>query len=82
MERGGEMKLPPQERRIYDYLRAFDSITPMSAWQACGVYRLSSVIHKLRGRGIQIKTETAKAKNRFGEPVNFARYFLEPQKGA
>jgi len=76
------MNLPAQERRIYDYLRRSNSITPMTALQICGVYRLSSVIHRLRGKGIQIRTETANAKNRFGEPVRFARYFLEPQKGA
>lgn len=41
-----------------------------------GITRLASRIHDLRCMGLEIESETVKAKNRFNEPIHFARYRL------
>lgn len=42
---------------IQKHLKRGAGITPMKAWEVYGVYRLSSVIHSLRKRGMDIVTE-------------------------
>lgn len=61
--------------RIWDYLVANGSITPLEAMNLFGVMRLAAVIHVIRHRfGIDIKTEMIEVKNRFGETARVARY--------
>lgn len=66
-----------QTERILEYMRDFGSITTVQAFQDLGVTRLASRIHDLRDHGYCITREMAKAKNRYGETVRFARYSLE-----
>lgn len=56
---------------IFAHLRKGRSITPLSAWEKYGCYRLSSVINRLRKKGHEITTTMKKQ----GEN-NFAVYRL------
>jgi len=58
------------------HLMAVGSVDPVEAWSELGVYRLSSVIHKLRKAGFSIETKRKQAVNKFGEKCSFAQYVL------
>lgn len=64
-----------QTQQIIDFMRENGSITTMQAFEM-GITRLASRIHDLRCMGLEIESETVKAKNRFNEPIHFARYRL------
>lgn len=64
-----------QTQLIVDFMRKNGSITTMQAFEM-GITRLASRIHDLRCMGLEIESETVKAKNRFNEPIHFARYRL------
>ena len=66
-----------QCERIIDYINKHGSITTMEAFNDLGITRLASRIHDLRDDGYQIKRETIRGKNRYGEPVHYMRYSLE-----
>lgn len=66
-----------QGQKIMDYMQQYGGITQLDALREFGCMRLASRISDLRRDGIRIKTEMVKAKNRFGEPISFARYSLE-----
>jgi len=65
-----------QTDRVLKYLIENKTITPLESWSILGVYRLSSVIHKLR-KNHTIITHNAEVKNRFGESCNVACYELK-----
>ena len=65
-----------QEKRLLDYLKTNDKISPMEAWTELGIYRLSDVVFKLRNKDFEIETERESVMNRFDEPCNFAEYKL------
>ena len=66
-----------QCERIIDYINKHGSITTMEAFHDLGITRLALRIHDLRDDGYQIKRETIRGKNRYGEPVHYMRYSLE-----
>lgn len=68
-----------QCEKILRYMEATGGITQAEAVTEFGCYRLSARIADLKAQGIPIKTETVKQKNRFGEPVTFARYSLQKE---
>lgn len=72
-----------QDQRILNALMRGETLTPMTAWEKYGCYRLSAVIHRLRiGKGhscpgeYNIKTKNINVHNRFGETINVAEYEL------
>lgn len=65
-----------QCKKILRYMTEFGSITPMDAIENFGCLRLGARIFDLKQQGYAIKTEMVKAKNRFGEPVSYAKYSL------
>ena len=65
-----------QNERILYHIMTFGGITPLEALQEYGIMRLASRIHELTVQGYAIKREMVEAKNRFGEPVRYARYSL------
>lgn len=65
-----------QKEIIKNHLEHYKTITPLTAWQEYGVYRLSDVILKLRNAGMNIITIREKETNIFGDTVTFARYQL------
>lgn len=52
------------------------SITSMEAFSKYGITRLSSIVYKLRRKGIQIDSVPCTAKNRYGNICNYAKYIL------
>lgn len=50
-----------QTEQVLEYLQAGNSITPAKAQTEFGVWRLASVIHKLRKAGYKIITNTKRS---------------------
>ena len=66
-----------QCEKVLDYMRAFGSITQLQALQDIGCMRLASRISDLRYQGYAIGRRIKTAKNRYGDSVYFAEYYLE-----
>ena len=67
-------RLPPQCRRVLEFLDNHDSINPMQALNELGIMRLAARIDDLEWMGYPFDREIVRAKNRFGEPVRYAKY--------
>lgn len=63
--------------RILRHLESGGSLTAAQAMQEYGIYRLASRINDLKKRGVPIKKRNVSSKNRYGETVCFAEYYLE-----
>jgi len=59
--------------KILNYLKTHGTITGAQAWKMFHVYRLSSVIYRLRNKGYEIETEMIEDPNGMGK---YARYRL------
>ena len=70
-------KLVTHKDRVLQYLRDVGSITSLDAIREFGNTRLSASIWLLRNEGYNIKTTFETNKNRYGEKVSYARYYLE-----
>lgn len=66
-----------QKQQIIKYLYDFGSITPMQAFSDLGITKLATRVSEMKKDGVEFKTTTIKAKNRYGKPVRFAKYELE-----
>jgi len=71
--------MQPQCKRILNHLETNGKVTPLEALADLGVYRLSSVIFRLRKLGYDIKTVQTKSYNKFKERVQFATYVLKKE---
>lgn len=69
-----------QNEKILQYIEQEGSITPLDALREFSCMRLASRISELKKEGYPIKKEMETAKNKFGEPVRFARYRMEGQQ--
>lgn len=56
-------KLESQPETILRHLRKMTTITPLQAYHLYSIYRLSSVIERLRKRGYKITTQMHTAPN-------------------
>lgn len=63
-----------QCQRILKYIDDFGSITPLEALKDLGIMRLGARVYDLRKSGVEIVRETVKDRNRYDEPVHYARY--------
>lgn len=63
--------------RILRHLKDYGTITQAEAIAEYGCYRLGARVYDLKKRGVSIGTRTRNGKNRYGERVSFAEYFLE-----
>lgn len=64
-----------QTKDIKRYLETHKrGITSLQAFEMFGATRLSSIIYRLRREGMNIETETALVKNRYGGTSNIAIY--------
>ena len=66
-----------QKEQILDYLKRFNTITPMEAFADLGITKLATRVSEMRREGIEFHIETVQRKNRFGKPVRFAKYSLK-----
>ena len=63
-----------QNQMIINYLDKFGSITPQEAMSRLGVMRLAARIMEIESSGYRIAREMVTGKNRYGDPVRYARY--------
>lgn len=66
-----------QCEKVLEYMERFGSITQLDALADLGCMRLASRISDLRQCGIAIGRRMKTSKNRYGEDVHFAEYYLE-----
>lgn len=71
-----ELKLKGQQKRVFEYLKTFKTITSMQAFTDLGVTRLSAVIFELVRKGITIYKKPIAVCNRYGEPITVTKYSL------
>lgn len=69
-----------QRDKIIAYIKKHGSITPLDALREFSCMRLATRVFELKEDGYKIKTVIEKAKNKNGEPVHYARYFLQEDK--
>lgn len=69
------MKIP-QKQRIINYIREFGSITSLDAYKDLGITQLATRIKELKELGYEFETKWESSKNRYGEKVDFKRYYL------
>ena len=65
-----------QKELILKYIADFGSITSFQAYQDLGITQLATRIKELKELGYTFKTEPQKAKNRYGKPVHYVKYYL------
>lgn len=65
-----------QCERILDYIAENGSITSAEAMKEFGCMRLASRISDLKRMGIPVKRTMETSKNRYGESVSYARYYV------
>lgn len=63
--------------KVLQYMKTFGSITQLQALQDIGCMRLASRISDLRQQGYPIGRRIKTSKNRYGDNVYFAEYYLE-----
>lgn len=63
--------------KVLEYMKQFGSITQLEALSDLGCMRLASRISDLRQQGYPIGRRMKTSKNRYGEDVHFAEYYLE-----
>jgi len=61
---------------VLRWLQSNASISSMEAIKEFGATRLSAIIFNLRKKGYNIETVTCEGTDRFGNKVQFARYYL------
>ena len=66
--------------KVLEYMRRYGSITQLEALRDIGCMRLASRISDLRYQGYAIGRRIKTGKNRDGDDVYFAEYYLEEDK--
>ena len=64
-----------QHELILKHLDDCGSISPFEAFEEYGITKLATRISELKRQGYQFNTVMVEQKNRYGEPVRFARYW-------
>ncbi len=72
-----EIKLDTTQRRVFEYIMDFGSITTLQACVDLGETRLSARIFELRKRGVPIRSEWIEIRNRYNEPRRVKKYYVE-----
>jgi len=65
-----------QKQKIIDYVKKFGSITSYQAYIDLGITQLATRIKELKNEGYEFKTEWESSKNRYGDLVQFKKYFI------
>jgi hypothetical protein len=69
-----------QEQKIINYVERFGSITTLDAFKDLAITRLSARIFNIKNMGYKVTSIRETSKNRFGEDVNYSRYFIEKEQ--
>tara|TARA_R100001015_G_C4620228_1_gene177121 strand:- start:851 stop:1072 length:222 start_codon:yes stop_codon:yes gene_type:complete len=70
------MNFKNQKEAVLYHLKQFQSITSLEAIKEYGITRLSAIIFNLRKDNYDIGTLPFVRKNRFGNSVTLAKYYL------
>lgn len=73
------MTIITQTEMVLEYIKRHGSINPMQALNDLGCMRLASRISDLKREGKPIQTRMVKGKNRFGDTIHYAEYYLEAE---
>lgn len=65
-----------QSDMVLRHMQIYGSITAKEAMDQYAIMRLGARIYDLKQLGHRIVKEEVRARNRFGDPVHFARYEL------
>lgn len=65
-----------QKDRIINYIRQFGSITSLEAYKDLGITQLGARIDQLQKDGYTFRTEWESGKNRYGDKIDYKRYYL------
>lgn len=65
-----------QCERILQYIEENGSITQLDALREFGCMRLASRMCDIKKMGYPVTKRTEKKKNRYGDPITYARYFI------
>lgn len=65
-----------QKDRIINYIREFGSITSSDAYKDLGITQLGARVDGLKKEGYSFKTEWESGKNRYGDKIDYKRYYL------
>lgn len=65
-----------QKQRIVNYIREFGSISSWEAYSDLGITQLGARINQLKKEGYEFKTKWESSTNRYGEKVDYKRYYL------
>lgn len=71
-----QIELSKTQRRVFDYMTDYGSITTIQAFTDLGESRLSARIFELQKKGIHISGELIKVHNRYGESRFVKRYYI------
>lgn len=71
-----DIVLNKTQKRVFDFITEYGSITSIEAFTELGETRLSARIYELKARGVNIGTEIIAVKNRFGESRHIKKYFI------
>lgn len=63
-------------KAVRQWLESHASISSMEAIENFGATRLSAIIFNLRKQGLNIETVWCEGRDRFGNPMRYARYYL------
>lgn len=70
-----------QREQILDYLKRFETITPMQAYSDLVITKLATRISEMRRRdGVEFNIEMIKGKNRYGRTMRYAKYSLKGEE--
>ena len=69
-----------QSERVLDYLKKYQTISPMEAFSALGITKLATVIsNMIRHQGIAIEKVPVIVKNRYGQTCHVMSYRLKEE---
>lgn len=71
-----KIKLNRTQKRVFDYITDFGSITSLQACFDIGETRLSARIWELKKKGVNITYRWTSVKNRYGESRQVKEYFI------
>ena len=69
-------KRPSQRERLLEHLQSGKSLMRLEAWEQLGILEAPARISELKSQGYDIKTETITVRNRYGEPVRIASWYM------
>lgn len=70
------IELTKRERRVFDYMLEFGSITSLESFVDLGETRLSGCIWQLKKKGVNISTKFVDVRNRYGENRKVKEYSI------